>query len=109
MQVPQEMLWTAMSFRGIDETLKTQLQEHTWYDRHMHQTLLSFKLQLQRQLDRQDTLLYTQLQRQTRNNTYTAPGADMVGQSAAVHFSHTLPYKRSTWLKNAKAKGKKKL
>ena len=32
----------------------------------------------------------------------------MVGQTAVVHFSHTLPYKRSTWLKNAKAKGKKK-
>ena len=79
----------------------------------MHQTLLSFavpKADIAGQT--RHTTLYTapeaDILGQTRNNTYTAPGADMVGQTAVVHFSHTLPYKRSTWLKNAKAKGKKK-
>ena len=35
--------------------------------------------------------------------TYTAPGADIVGQDAEVHLSLTLPYNKSTWLKKAKA------
>ena len=93
--------------------LVTQLQGQAWWDRHMHQALLSFavpKADIAGQT--RHTTLYTAPEAgilgQTRNNTYTAPGADMVGQTAVVHFSHTLPYKRSTWLKNAKAKGKKK-
>ena len=35
--------------------------------------------------------------------TYTAPGADIVGQDAEVHLSLTLPYNKSTWLKKARA------
>ena len=35
--------------------------------------------------------------------TYTAPGADIVGQDVEVHLSLTLPYNKSTWLKKAKA------
>ena len=35
--------------------------------------------------------------------TYTAPGADIVGQDVKVHLSLTLPYNKSTWLKKAKA------
>ena len=38
--------------------------------------------------------------------TYAAPGADMVGHDVTVHFSLTVPYSKSTWLKNAKAKNK---
>lgn len=34
--------------------------------------------------------------------TYAEPGADIIGQDATVHFSLTLPYNRSTWLKKAK-------
>ena len=35
--------------------------------------------------------------------TYTAPGADIVGQDVEVHLSLTLPYNKTTWLKKAKA------
>ena len=39
--------------------------------------------------------------------TYAEPGADIVGQEATVHLSLTLPYNKSTWLKNAKAMWRK--